>query len=77
MKIETKFDIGQEVFFMFNNKVRCEEIEKIRVIAEPKNKCFATIETHVCYWLKPWSNDGDFFSEEELFASKEELLASL
>ena len=77
MKIETKFDIGQEVFFMFNNKVRCEEIERIRVIAEHKNKYFATTETHACYWLKPWSNDSDFFSEEKLFVSKEELLASL
>lgn len=77
MKIETKFDIGQEVFFMFNNKVRCEEIEKIRAMVEHKNKCFATTETRACYWLKPWSGDGDFFSEEKLFASKEELLASL
>ena len=77
MKIETKFDIGQEVFFMFNNKVRSEEIEKIRVIVDRKNKCFATTETHACYWLKSWSNDTDFFSEEKLFASKEELLASL
>lgn len=77
MKIETKFDIGQEVFFMFNNKVRCEEIERIRVIVEQKNKCFATIETRTCYWVKPWSGDTDYFSEEKLFASKEELLASL
>ena len=77
MKLETKFDIGQEVFFMFNNKVRCEEIVRIRVIAEHKNKCLATTETHAWYWVKPWSGDTDFFSEEQLFASKEELLASL
>lgn len=77
MKIETKFNIGQEVFFMFNNKVRSEVIEKIRVIIDLKNKCFSTTEMHVWYWLKPWSGDMDFFSEDKLFTSKEELLASL
>ena len=77
MKIETKFDIGQEVFFMFNNKVRKDEIDRIRVHVNYKGFLCTKKETVVLYGLTSWDGDNDYYDERQLFASKEELLASL
>jgi hypothetical protein len=77
MKIETKFDLYQEVFTLFDNRVQTGEIQSIAVYPNSKKYCApggATIFFRVKF-------DGvDFehlFKETEIFISKEELLKSL
>lgn len=72
MEIKTKFDLGQKVFFLQNNKVNCLQIDciSIRVISLARyNK-----EIAISYQLNGLT---DLFDEENLFATKEELLNSL
>lgn len=71
-----KYDIGQEVFLMQNNKVNSFIIEK-RVIVTRKNAEGGKIITKVYY--DPYGNDSmrATFIEDILYPSKEALLNSL
>ena len=70
MKIETKYKLGDEVYYMDNNKIRKEEVTEI-CLHETffKNK-------KVLYRLQHEKN-GRYYEDTELFFTKEELLASL
>lgn len=74
MKIETKYNVGQEVWFMEDNKVKNEEILKLSFIKDGTN------ESVIYYFFKIEYNmlkHERFISEQETFATKEELVNSL
>lgn len=66
MKIETKFNVGDEAFFMNNNVLSSSEIKGITVNARVNNEL-----TIKCY-----TTSGEI-PESRLFVSKEELAASI
>jgi len=80
MTIETKFDIDQTVYLLFNNKIVSSEIEDIH-ITFPRNIYTSERETKYSYRLYYKDTDGGlkifWHPEEDLFPSKEELLKSL
>ena len=74
MKIETKFDPKQKVFFLFENRVCTEFIEEIKI----------TIDSAGIQYVEYIVNDnpmgspyGKLFLEEQLFTTKQDLLDSL
>lgn len=80
MKIETKFNIGQEVYFMFNNKVQHAEVLEIDVTVTHLNKECPDAKINCRYEVNFKDIVGGgfkFYEEYELFVSKEELLKSL
>jgi hypothetical protein len=72
MKIETKYDIGQEVWCMFCDELTQCTIEAIKPYINRRKSVFT-------YYVVP--NDGSTYGfnieEYELFPTKEELLKSL
>ena len=79
MKIETKLDVGDEVFFMQSNKVHIAEISEVRT--KSKVGIYNTTVTSTYYDIhknpegSQHSTSG--FTDNELFKTKEELLATL
>lgn len=74
MKIETRFNVDDEVYFMHKNKVASAKVAAFQVYAhKPYND---KVVTGAIYYLKN-SGKSDGYTEEELFTSKEELLNSL
>ena len=72
MEIKTKYDIGQRVFFMKDNKVETSAIRQIIIdVWYNRDK---DIKERTSYGL--FSTDR-FYEEENLFLTKEELLKSL
>ena len=72
MDIKTKYDLGQSVFFMKDNKVETSAIKQISIDVW-YNK-FNEIRIKERYYL--FSAD-QFYEEDNLFLTKEELLKSL
>lgn len=72
MTIETKYNIGDKVWFMYDNSVRSATVIKIDVLIE-KNKNRTSIHKTISYGL------FDYFKypEDKLFPTKKELLKSL
>ena len=72
MDIKTKYDLGQSVFFMKDNKVATSAIKQISpdVWYNKDNE----IRMRIRYYL--FSGDHDY-EEDNLFLTKEELLKSL
>lgn len=70
VKIETKYDIGQEVWFKSFGYNKCATIYAINIIVFDNN------DTEIRYKL---SKHGSFYdrAEFELFPTKEELLKRL
>lgn len=69
MKIETKYELGQEVWFMHANKPILMPIKHITVDVHDIGQ--ATIQY-------VFQADGDIWlTEHKLFSTKEELIASL
>ena len=92
MTIETKYNIGDEVWLMCENKARQSYIVDIRAKCEkedaenPFNDCphplivKDEITIEVFYWVKrlACAEKADWlYREQELFPTKEELLKSL
>ena len=72
MDIKTKYDLGQSVFFMKDNKVERSAIKQISIdVWYNKDK---EIRMRIRYYL--FSAD-QFYEEDNLFLTKEELLKSL
>lgn len=69
MKIETKFNIDQEVFFFEDNKVKSEKIWVIEIAIGNK--------TRITYSFFKANERHIIKEENEIFATKEELIASL
>lgn len=63
--IDTKYDIGQKVWFMYQNECVNMEIEDIR------------IQTNPLYIQYVFNNRSIWLSVKYIFSTKEELLKSL
>ena len=72
MDIKTKYDLGQSVFFMKDNKVETSAIKQISI--DVWYNGYKEIRMRIQYYL--FSAD-QFYGEEDLFLTKEELLKSL
>lgn len=69
MGINTKFDVGDRVFFMNNNKVCETNIERITIITEEDNiEIRYRVKVNYTYKSLP---------ESKVFATKQELLNTL
>lgn len=73
MTIETKYNIGDEVFYLDENKVNKKKIEVIEF------NLFKDGSGGLKYKLEGYNKEGNwqYLKENELFPTKEELLASL
>ena len=72
MDIKTKYDIGQSVFFMKDNKVETSAIRQITLdVWYNKDK---NVKERISYCL---FSSSQFYEEKDLFPTKEELLKSL
>lgn len=78
MKVETKFDIGNYVFTMYNNRIVNAKIDEIKIIiCEATTPCSKAI---VWYKLEKnsYSHPETFeVIEENVFATKDELIQFL
>ena len=72
MEIKTKFNLGQKVYLLWNNKVVCPQIEGISVRVNALGNGEKDIS--IIYELVELDKR---FDEEVVFATKEELLQSL
>ena len=72
MEIKTKFNLGQKVYLLWNNKVIYPQIESISVRVDALGNGEKDIS--IIYELVELDKR---FDEEVLFATKEELLQSL
>lgn len=70
MKIETKYDIGQWVYFMLENKVAMGEITRIELRIEKEKGVDTKYIVEYCH--TPYTH-----YEYHLYPTKEELLKSL
>lgn len=74
MKIETRFNVDDNVYFMHENRVATGKVAVVQFYAhKPYND---KVVAGTKYYLKN-SGKSDGYMEEELFASKQELLNSL
>ena len=72
MDIKTKYDLGQSVFFMKDNKVETSAIKQIRIDVWYNKDNEMRMRIH-CYLFS-----GDqAYEEDNLFLTKEELIESL
>lgn len=82
--METKFSIGQKVWFMFNSTPICEPICRIEVVSKPTKYDESESDNYgeVLEWATPliyysfWDCDDEMSNskhENEIFATKEEL----
>lgn len=74
MKIETRFNINDNVYFMHENRVATGQVAVVEVYAHKPYNDKVVIDAK--YYLKS-SGKSDGYMEDALFASKEELLNSL
>ena len=72
MKIETKFDPGQTVWIMINNKPEKCVIDE--VIPGTRTKTFRYQDA---YTIIGYNKNSPKFYEEQIFKTKEELIKSL
>lgn len=70
MTIETKYNIGDEVFMLLHRSVDKYNISGIRIRIEGGN-------TSVEYRLRTIAGNTDYYDESWIFPTKEELLKSL
>lgn len=70
MKIETKFNIGDEVFILMSKKVEKYPVTGIKIDVNGTS-------IYTKYRLYNDVGHTDYFDENDLFPSKEELLKSL
>lgn len=76
MKIETKYNVGQTVFYMADNKVNSSAIAKIRVDVDVYNHVYKELN-EILYILEDPKVKGEWYKESNLFETKKELLDSL
>ena len=70
MKVETKYNANQTVYFMHENRIKSGEIAiiNIEIVANDNT-------TNIAYRIFNYQNDT--FAESEIFSSKKELLEYL
>lgn len=79
MKIETKFNLDQEVFYMSSNRVISERISDINITTgfEPVNKKDMGQYLEIEYGFVREHTNTEYIAEQFLFATKKDLLNSL
>lgn len=80
MTIETNYSIGQEVYFMHDNKVQTAKIIEVNITITELSHEYCTNKTICLYKLsyRATERSGSIVKEEkDLFATKEDLLKSL
>ena len=71
MEIKTKYDIGQSVFYMDNNKVKEGAIDRIHIDAQYNAKDNRVKTSYRLF------TSAKYYEDDEIFLTKEELLKSL
>ena len=74
MKIETRFNVDDNVYFMHENRVATAQVATVQVYTHKPHG--DRVVTGIKYYLKHLGK-SDGYMEDALFASKEELLKSL
>lgn len=76
MIIETNFNIGDKVFFLFNNRIECEKITAINI----SNSIIQNLNL-INYYVDMYDSEGEVFKvklqENEIFKSLDELIKFL
>ena len=72
MDIKIKYDLGQSVFYMNDNRVQNNSVH--RILLEIDYDCNSNIRVKKGYYV---SDNAPMKRETELFLTKEELLKSL
>jgi len=67
MKVETKYNANQTVYFMHENRIKSGEIAIINIDIVTNDNT-----TNIAYRIFNYQNDT--FAESEIFSSKKELL---
>ena len=70
MKVETKYNANQTVYFMHENKIKSGEIAVINIDIVANDN-----STNITYQIFSYQNDT--FTESEIFSTKKELLEYL
>ena len=70
MKVETKYNVNQTVYFMHENRIKSGEIAIINIDIVANDN-----STNITYKIFNYQNDT--FAESEIFSSKKELLEYL
>ena len=70
MKIETKFNLGDKVFVLCNNKVQKVEVVSLCAFTEIS-------DIKINYDVRFWTGGVETLSEYRLFETKQELINSL
>ena len=71
MKIETKFNVNDSVFFMDENNIKQSVIKHIEIHIDDY------LVQKICYSVYPRKSDNKNLLEDKLFSTKEELKNSL
>ena len=77
MKIETKFDIGKKVWIMKDNKCYSFSINDINVKLSRCPTCDIGNYYKINQIVEYKGYETDWYNENELFATKEDLIKSL
>ena len=72
MTIETKYNIGDEVWVIMNNRVECVKIQSVKLEVYTDYKVYK-VEVYPVYY----DFCGGRYYETQLFPTKEELIKSL
>ena len=75
MKIETKFNIGNKVWFIYNRSVSHGAVKEVSVCCRIRDE-FGNTETYVTYIIET-GYIRECVEEKHLFRTKQELLDSL
>ena len=77
MTIETKYNIGDEVWLMYHNKAVRTKTESVKIKKYARRTMGMKIETCITYDVATPDDSTIEVIEESLFPTKEELLKSL
>ena len=77
MQIETKYNIGDEVWCIVENRAQCLRIESVAVSTHAET--FDESEKLISYRIKInyYLGDGEWVNDANCYPTKEELLKSL
>lgn len=73
MKLETKLNIGDDIFYLSSNKVQQEKVQDIKISVIKSKGILSVHETHILYVTDTNVTVNEVFS----FNTKQELLNSL
>ncbi len=79
MKIETKFDVGEEVYFILENKVFSSKVEEIHTQTETKYANHDSISQTIIFYKLSKNSDqqNNRYYEHRLYSSREELAQAI